>query len=366
MLVYWHSRCILAKPRVFVSSTYYDLKHIRASLDLFIESLGYEAVLSEKGEVAYAHDLPLDESCYAEVRNADILVLVIGGRYGSASSGDVTATPKTFHERYESITKMEYQAAVDNGTATYILVESAVLAEYRTYQKNKDNTNVVYAHVDSVNVFRLIEDILSKKKGNPVQQFEKYGDIERWLREQWAGLFRDMLRKTSGSQQLTSLQAEVGTLHQISDTLKTYLESMMKRQGNGYDDIIDAEHKKIETAKTIESLMTFTLFSFLRDNVKADWTEGLLDAIRNSEDEATLSERVIRNAKDGVSRDRLVSTFHDYKNAVWVDLAKIRSFLGLSMPNFADWAKKPGGDESENEKPRSRRSKKPTEDHKVE
>ena len=46
----------MARPRVFVSSTYYDLKHIRASLDLFIEQLGYESVLSEKGDIAYAHD----------------------------------------------------------------------------------------------------------------------------------------------------------------------------------------------------------------------------------------------------------------------------------------------------------------------
>lgn len=35
----------MARPRVFVSSTYYDLKHIRASLENFIESLGFDAVL---------------------------------------------------------------------------------------------------------------------------------------------------------------------------------------------------------------------------------------------------------------------------------------------------------------------------------
>jgi hypothetical protein len=38
----------MAKPRVFVSSTYYDLKHIRASLELFIESLGFEAIFPRK------------------------------------------------------------------------------------------------------------------------------------------------------------------------------------------------------------------------------------------------------------------------------------------------------------------------------
>jgi hypothetical protein len=42
----------MARPRIFISSTYYDLKYIRASLDLFIESLGFEPVLSEKGDIA--------------------------------------------------------------------------------------------------------------------------------------------------------------------------------------------------------------------------------------------------------------------------------------------------------------------------
>ena len=47
----------MAKPRVFVSSTYYDLKHLRSSLENFVESLGFEPVLSEKGDIAYAPDV---------------------------------------------------------------------------------------------------------------------------------------------------------------------------------------------------------------------------------------------------------------------------------------------------------------------
>ena len=52
----------MAKPRVFISSTYYDLKHVRSSLENFVESLGFEAILSEKGSITYSHDIPLDES----------------------------------------------------------------------------------------------------------------------------------------------------------------------------------------------------------------------------------------------------------------------------------------------------------------
>lgn len=34
----------MAKPRIFVSSTYYDLKHIRSSPENVIESSGYEDI----------------------------------------------------------------------------------------------------------------------------------------------------------------------------------------------------------------------------------------------------------------------------------------------------------------------------------
>jgi hypothetical protein len=37
----------VVKPRIFVSSTYYDLKHIRNNLKSFIDGFGYDAVLFE-------------------------------------------------------------------------------------------------------------------------------------------------------------------------------------------------------------------------------------------------------------------------------------------------------------------------------
>ena len=147
----------MARPRIFVSSTYYDLKHLRSSLENFVKSLGFDAVLSEKGKIAYTPDVPLDESCYREVGTADIFVLIVGGRYGSEVSATRTALLKTFFDRYNSITRGEYNAALDRDVPTYVLIERSVCAEYETYLKNKDNNEITYAHVDSVNIFDLLK-----------------------------------------------------------------------------------------------------------------------------------------------------------------------------------------------------------------
>ena len=76
----------MAKPRVFISSTFYDLRQIRVELDKFIESLGYEPIRNEEGDIPYGKDEALQEYCYKEILNVDILVSIIGSRYGSAGN----------------------------------------------------------------------------------------------------------------------------------------------------------------------------------------------------------------------------------------------------------------------------------------
>jgi hypothetical protein len=196
-------------------------------LETFVYSLGYEPILSEKGDIAYTPDAPLDESCYREAAAADILVLIIGGRYGAERSDSRTTMPHTFYDRYDSITKQEYQSAISNNIPAYILVDTQVYAEYQTYLKNKGIDNVVYAHVDSINVFSLVEEILSQRRNNAMNTFSKYSEIEDWLREQWAGYFCELLKKTTESRQIASLSSQVDEMSELNKTLRTYLENMM-------------------------------------------------------------------------------------------------------------------------------------------
>ncbi len=41
------------KPRIFISSTFYDLKYIREDIANFVRSYGYEPILFEDGDIGY-------------------------------------------------------------------------------------------------------------------------------------------------------------------------------------------------------------------------------------------------------------------------------------------------------------------------
>jgi hypothetical protein len=76
----------MTKPRVFISSTFYDLRYIREDLERFVRDMGYEPVRHETGAIPYSREKPLEESAYHEVSQSDIIVCIIGGRYGTESA----------------------------------------------------------------------------------------------------------------------------------------------------------------------------------------------------------------------------------------------------------------------------------------
>jgi hypothetical protein len=57
----------MARPRVFICSTFYDLRQIRDDLERFMRDLGYEPVRHETGAIPYGKELPPEEYAYREV-----------------------------------------------------------------------------------------------------------------------------------------------------------------------------------------------------------------------------------------------------------------------------------------------------------
>lgn len=243
----------MAKPRVFISSTYFDLKQIRKNLELFIDQMGYEPVLFESGDIPFEDKVPLDISCYKEIESCHIQILIIGGRYGSSSSDKeeldddkILEAENQFYAFYNSITKKEFLKARELGIPVFIFVQKGVLAEYETYKKNKDNTTISYAHVDSVNIFKLLDDIFLEKVASFVKDFENFDDIQMWLKDQWAGLFANYLSRNISEHQIKNLSGQVNELSLIVSSLKEYSEAIMRTiKPENYEKIIHDQDDKL-------------------------------------------------------------------------------------------------------------------------
>lgn len=243
----------MARPRIFVSSTYYDLKYVRNDIESFIKDLGYEPILFESGDIPFKPDLTLDESCYKEIENSHLQVLIIGGKYGSPES-KTTDKSKIAKDKmfafYNSITKIEYKTALDKGIPVFVFVEKQVLAEYDTFKINRDNNTTKYAHVDSINIFKLLDDIYAQRTGNFIKGFEKSEDITSWLKDQWAGLFADYLKNNRHSIEIKTLSSRLSELGSITGALKEYTEAIMRKiQPTDFEKLISLEEERIESEK---------------------------------------------------------------------------------------------------------------------
>lgn len=324
----------MAKPRVFVSSTYFDLKHIRTSMENFIQSLGFDSVLSEKGNIAYNPDTPLDESCYNEVNNSDIFVIIIGGRYGSPSSDQPRDLPKSFYTRYESITKKEYLTALDKDIPTYILVEKSVKAEFETFRRNRNNTKIEYAHVDSVNIFQLLDEILQQPRNNPVYHFENHNEIQEWLKEQWAGLFRDLIHTRKEIKQISSLTDQVKALSNINTTLKRYLEEIISNvKGVDGKQIISQESKRIEEFTRLQEFKKHGLVNDLIEYYSFTEKQAL-EIFSNANDIEELLQKVADYSDNQLKYDEMIESWKIDKVEKLRKVNQIRELLGLKPLKF--------------------------------
>jgi site-specific DNA-methyltransferase (adenine-specific) len=260
--------------------------------------------------------------------NADVFVLIVGGRYGSEASNGDKKPSKTFFDRYDSITKKEYQSAVSRDIPVYVLIEANVYSEYHTYLRNKDTDRINYAHVDSINIFKLIEEILGQPRNNPVRTFEKFSEIESWLTEQWAGLFRELLQRQSEQQQLTELSSQVAELRAINETLKNYMEALMRGiQPNDSTKLIKAEERRLKEVEVVERLKTSRFASHAHRNYKVSY-EDIVDAMHHAHSFSEFAKRFGDKVGDpDVEADclRILTQFDNARR----DFNKVRDLLGL-------------------------------------
>lgn len=265
----------MARPRVFISSTFFDLRQVREDVSRFIKDLGYEAVLFEKGEVPYGSKNPLEQYCYKEIGLCDILISIVGGRYGSPS----TNPPY-------SISQRELKHALQRGKQVYIFVEKGVHSEFQIYKANKDVKGLRYQFVDNPRVYEFLEEVWALPFNNPIFQFESSSDIIHVLRDQWAGLFQRLLQEESNRPQaevLTDLKSTVATLQQAVALLN---------RNSVLEEVAVLEHPAFARVRSLLRLPYRVIFLNLREFERLVEAAGFKPVPADAWDEPTRKEWV--------------------------------------------------------------------------
>lgn len=229
----------MSKPRVFISSTFYDLRLVRLELDKFLRTLGYEPVRNETGDIPYGKTEALENYCYKEIGNVDILISIIGSRFGSPSEGD----------KARSISNVELKTALKENKHVFIFIEKNVFIEYETYLLNKDK-EIEYKYVDNTNIYKFIEEIKSLPNNNNIKEFETADDITSYLREQFAGLMKQYFMDEQKYRE-TSIIKDINTTADTLKKLVAYIQNTNQDKQEGLREIIKTSHPIIKTLKDL-------------------------------------------------------------------------------------------------------------------
>lgn len=299
------------KPRIFISSTFYDLKHIREDLANFVRSYGYEPILFEDGDIGYTPGKTLDSSCYETMKNSDMVILIIGGEYGSPASGE----REDGFKEYISVTRNEFRTAIDSGIPVFAMIDKNVMAEYRMYEANYDLIEIEkkklnFVSTKNVNVLRFIKEV----KGVvalPVQEFEKNSDIKEFIRKQWSDMFKNYLVSLKDQKENKKIENSVNEMKALIQKMDIMLDSVgknvLKENSNEYDEVV-SQQEIISFCNSIQELFKIDI----SENVNFDFDNR--------------GEMIITKFLDNLKEVKNMGIFEDilYTNEDrWVDMIRI-------------------------------------------
>jgi hypothetical protein len=203
----------MSAPRVFISSTFYDLKQVRNVVGNFIRDIGYEPVMHEHSDVAYTQNTPLENDCYTALGSCDIVVSIIGNHFGSQS------TSNDF-----SITMNEIRQAIKTQKKVYVFVANDVYVENRTYVQNRDSGCFKSAYADDLRIHEFLADLQAKVTNHVILPFDTTDQIVDTLKKQFAGLLQGLLQREASLTKSNTIYDLQETVTQIKKSIAEYEE----------------------------------------------------------------------------------------------------------------------------------------------
>lgn len=223
----------MANLKVFISSTCYDLHATREQLRNVMINFGHDPIMSDQAEVIFDPKIHTHASCLREVENCDVVVLVVGSRFGGTiipkaldlidmtQVGDMSRAERFGGEGLKiSITQAEILKAIQHGIPVFAFVDSNVMRDHLTYEKNKNKSIIGQIEFSSIEksetaayIFEFINFLRLRNENNSIFEFSRFEDIESQLKKQWSGLFQRLLSEQR------SKAFEGRTLEQLSSQI---------------------------------------------------------------------------------------------------------------------------------------------------
>lgn len=252
------------KPRIFLSSTFYDLKYIREDLANFVRAHDYEPILFENGDIGYTPGKSLDNSCYEAMKNSDMVILIIGGEYGSVATGE----NKDKFKEYMSVTRNEFRTAIDSGIPVFVMIDKKVMAEYCVYEANYEEIenqewDIKFVNTKNINIFRFIKEIKNMSV-LPMQEFEKSTDIKEFIGKQWADMFKNYLALLRSEREDKKIEGSVNELKDLVQQMGIMLNSvgknvLSKENPKEYEEVVN-QQEILSFCNNVVGIFEFAVF----------------------------------------------------------------------------------------------------------
>lgn len=358
----------MAQPRIFISSTCYDLQEIRYQLRSFIEDFGFLPVMSDFGDIFYDYQKHIQDACKDEIEKSQLFILIIGNNYGS-----IYYKQKDGLKLPDSVTLQEYRKAIETDIYKHIFVNKFVDYDYKNYQKaltkyiskNFEQRDIAEDKIDDEvislknefkstypfpqdsykYIFYFLDVIYSLKTNNAIITYETFEDIKDSLRKQWAGFMYDAITRSKTVS--VNLVEKIGDkIEKVENQIKLLAEGQVQKESGISKITLDisklANELNLEEFSKIKDELHNKLHELLEqetgflesherikirnkvteDNIKS-WFESLESLVRKYKWAKTISTTVIFKS--------LGVTFVCFKNFQDLPFELVLSFYSLYL-----------------------------------
>ena len=158
--------------KIFISSTCYDLKDLRAEVERFLLNKGHTLLLSDRASFPLPTGTHRHDVCVQTAGKCDLFVLVIDSRFGAAY----------YKDKDISITWAEFREAIRTNKKIIAFVRQEIFNERQSCRKNqKIGNSFVPYFADDIKTFDLIDEVQKQADGIWMQPFENSVQVKEKL-----------------------------------------------------------------------------------------------------------------------------------------------------------------------------------------